>query len=426
MNDLNQQLQKIYDLNINTTGYIDKLYALNNEFIRRLTVLATQSAKQLKILNVVTKNNLVNRGETAQKGVAADEKSVLDICKLTSITGAFPTLKEEIAYHRWQTLGFGNQPNMQDFWKKKTDILMLDYLLSTCVCYVEVFETGIKVDKFMATRNRFIAGAMAQMDLSLTQKWNNFLQPIMADYTMNSLRMLKITKTKDAFKVTQPRTGVDFNKYVKVTPVFFMNTFIENISDVLQSNILRFKYIKDNLQEREIYTTLSTPILLSCYPQDFVQTMYSNCGNNLGRGYIRVPELGVSKYDNSGVRALNISRITSVEVVPDFDRRFIDVDFDSIMSRFKQGIDNITSFVELDILYQDMLQDIPPENCTLIEMKARIEAFADSQYALQTSTFLKRLHLFMLSYSKLFGGYTGKRVAYAGFNNSNFDLGVIH
>jgi hypothetical protein len=237
--------------------------------------------------------------------------------------------------------------------------------------------------------------------------------------------MLKLTKTKDTFKVTQPRTGVDFNKYVKVTPLFFMNIFIEGISDAMQSGILRFKYIKDNLQEREMFTTLSTPILLSCYPQEFVQTMYSNCGNNLGRGYIKVPELGVSKYDQSGVRALNISRITSIEPVNDFDRRFINVDFDSIMTRFKSGIDSINSFPELGLIYQDIIGDIPPAGCTLLEMKARIEAFVDSQYALQTSPFLKKLHLFMLSYSKLFNNYTGARVAYTGMNSS-FDLGVIH
>lgn len=423
--DLNMYLDDIYSTDINKVGYLEKFYALDNKFIRQLIVLANQSVSQLKILNVVTKNNLVNRGETAQRGVAADMKSVLDICKLTSLSGdkGLPTLQDEIAYYRWSKLGFtGFEDN---FWKKKASLLMIDYLLSVCVCYVEVFDTGIKVDKFMATRNRFIAGALANLDNSATQKWLNFLQPLPADYTMNSLRMLKLTPTKDKFKVTQPRSSVDFNKSIKVTPVFFMNIFLEGMSDILQKNIVRFKYIKDNLQERDLITTLSVPILCANYPQEFVQLMLSNCDNKLSRGYIRVPELGISKYDNSGVRALNLSRITSVDIVPDFDKSYIDVDFDSIMYRFKEGLSNIQSTNLLLMLYQQIVQEVPPEGMTMVQLKATIESFVDTQYALGTTTYLKGLHNIMLTYSKFFGNYTGKRVSYTGMN-SNFDLGVIH
>lgn len=426
-NNLLTALDNIYSFDIRRAGYLEKLYALDNPFVRQLAVLATSSAKELKVLNVVTKNNLVNRGETALRGIAADAKSVIDICKLTSLTGhpQFKNLMEEIAYYRWCSLGFDTTPGYEEMWRKKAPLLMIDYLLSVCVCYVEVFETGIKVDKFFATRNRFLAGALAEMNMQDTVKWNNFLTPLMADYDANQLRMLKLNKTKEKFKVTQPRSGVDFNKSVKVTPIFLMTSFLEGITDILQEKILRITYIKDNLQERETFTSFNTPLLLQYYPQEFVQTMYSHCSNNLSRGYVQLPELGISKYDKTGVRALNISRITSIEIVDHFDTRFIDVDFDQILYTFKTTIDRLTDFGMLSFVYSSIVQDAPPSNVTITEMQTRITSFVDSQYALGTTTFLKQLHLFMLGCPQIFVGYTGKRVSYSGFQSSNFNLGIM-
>ena len=78
---------------------------------------------------------------------------------------------------------------------------------------------------------------------------------------------------------------------------------------------MKFKYIKDNGQERELVTTLSKEIFSKYYDVSYAENIIKNCEMKIDRGYLKVPELGCSKYDETGMRALNLSRITSIEVL---------------------------------------------------------------------------------------------------------------
>lgn len=406
--------------------YIVPLKTVDNMFIRQVYSLAVNYAKQNKMLSLVGKNVMSNRGEVSSKSKKASEKSVIDLCKIAPLMGVdgVKNIKEEIALHRWKSLGF--RDGSPDFWKKETELLMYDYLLSSSLCYVEVFEKGAaKVEKFYATRNRFIAGGVADVDTTETAKYNNYLTPNLSDYRNKQIRVLKLTQNKSGFKITQPRSALDFyNKIVKITPLFLIGAFVEGITPSLCKEIIKFTYIKDNSQERELITTLSPTILMKYYDAEFAQKMLNNSENNFGRGYIRVPELGSSKYDETGVRALNLCRITSIEILNEIDPSYISVDFNLILPTFKMALNEINDINILSMLYQGLKNDVP-RSTSVNELKADINSFIDSQFLLGTTTFQKFLHNYMLNYKMIFKGYTGRPKEFANNVPDNFNMGII-
>jgi hypothetical protein len=414
--DLNQ----VYSL---TNGqFLEQVYALDNPFIRQLVTLATNEAKNLKVVSFVFKDKLNNRGEIAQKGMKAAEKSVIDICKLTPLVGGqgIKTLLDEVATYRANLLGF--EQVGPTFAKDNADILMVDYLLASCLCYVEVFDNSANVEKFFATRNRFIAGGIVGEPPEATVKYHSYLQAYAANYQTRQLKVLKLSSNKTGFKIVQPRSFVDFNKSIKVTPLFLMTAFVEGVSEVLRNNIVRFRYIKDNLQERELISTLSPEILLTHYDQDRVQRVMTGVGSQLNRGYVKLPELGASKYDSTGTRSLNISRITSVDVIDTFDSRFIDVDFDTILPNFKETVNNLRNLSVIAMVHEDLIgQPIQTQN--IAELRNIINSYVDGQYAMGTTTALRYIHTYMVQRAQIFNTYNGGKPAQYGSIGSGFNLG---
>lgn len=414
-------INSVYGLS--NVNYLETLLAVDNQFIRQLASLSVNSAKNLKMVSYVLKDKVNNRGEIAKRGVHSADKSIVDIAKLTPLVGCYgvKSLPEEVACYRANMLRLENID--ADFLKRNTPILMIDYLLSACVCYVEVFDSTVKVDKFFATRNRFIAGKLGQLSDAETSKYVSYLTQYASNYDLGQLRVLKLRVSKNGFKVSQPRGHVDFTKNVKVTPLFFITTFLEGIEGVLANNIVKFKYVKDNFVEREFITTTSTRILSSYYDTDFVQKMIDNSGKQLNRGYVKLPELGISKYDETGTRSLNISRITSIELLNEFDARFIDVDFNTILPCFKETINNIKDVRVLNFIHFDLVGSNAPSN-NIAEIRNSIIAFIDSQYAIGTTTALRQLHLYMINHENVFNTYNGgKPRQFSGFM-PDFNLGV--
>ena len=219
--------------------YIPQLNTVDNFFIRQLYGLAVTNAKNYKMLGILL-NNPVN-----------GNKTVLDICQLPALLDKenCKNIVEDVAKYRWGKLDFNFD---KDFWKERSNLLFLDYILSSCLCYVEVYDDnngGKKsnnVDKFYATRNRFIAARIAEIEDNETSKYVNYLTPVLADYRIGSLRVLKLNRQKKGFKITQPRSAINFNKSVRVTPLFFIGAFMQGITPLLKDNIVKFKYIKDN------------------------------------------------------------------------------------------------------------------------------------------------------------------------------------
>ncbi len=257
-----------------------------------------------------------------------------------------------------------------------------------------------------------------------TSKFINYLTPHSQDYVNKHIRVLKLSHSSTGFKVTQPRSHLDFNKDIKITPLFLLTTFLDGISDIISSNIIKFTYIKDNIMEREMVTTLSPQILLQYYDSTFVQKVLSAVEAKIVRGYVRLPELGISKYDETGVRALNVARVTSIELVQDFDSRFIHVDFNNILGYFKSTVESVADLNVLAFLFEALADDVlKVRKGDIIGAQSAITSFVDAQYAIGTTTFLRRLHILMLQFPNIFRAYNGgKPKEFTG--GSNFDLGV--
>lgn len=404
-------------------NFIEEICAVDNPFIRQAAYLASEQAKQLKVVSFVIKDKVNNRGEIAQKGIHPSEKSVIDITKLTPLVDKqHRNLMEEIAHYRFMQMNF---PDVYpDWWKENKEMLMIDYLLSASLCYVEVFDSSSHVDKFFATRNRFIAGALTGAQPHETAKYNSYLQTFSLNYQNRQLKVLKVAANKNGFRITQPRSYLDFNKSIKVTPLFLMTSFVEGVTDILKNHIVKFKYIKDNQTEREFISTLSPEILLRYYDTACVQKTMSGVGTFLNRGYIRLPELGISKHDASGVRALNISRITQLEIITEFDASYIDVYFDTILPTFKETVMTMRDPNILKMLHEDLTGQ-PANVYSVPELRNALVSFVDGQYALGTTTALRYLHKYMLSRKQFFPMYNGgKPVQYGSITSSSFNLGV--
>ena len=412
-------VHQVYGLN--TQNLLDSI-AVDNLFIRQLYNLTIESAKNLKVVSFIMRDRAQNRGEVQQRGISAADKSVIDICKLTPLLGVYGsrTLLDEVAHYRADSMGFLQQDPY--FAKAHAEMLMADYLLSACLCYVEVFS-GSRVDKFLATRNRFIAGAVANMAPEDTTKFISYLQATPTNYHLKQVKVLKLTANKKGFRVTQSSSYLDFNRNVVVTPVFFMLHFVDGIMEILRHHIVKFRYIKDNLTERELVSTTNPEILLRYYDQEFVQKVMANIGTMYIRGYIKIPELGISKYDHTGVRALDLSRITSVELVDSFDTRFIDVDFNIILPTFKETVSRMNNPL-LTLVYEDLVGK-PPQTRNILELRNALTAYVEGQVAIGTTTALRHLHLYMMQRPQVFTTYNGgKRPEFAGFGFSNsFNLG---
>ena len=143
----------------------------------------------------------------------------------------------------------------------------------------------------------------------------------------------------------------------------------------------------------------------------------------MDRGYIRIPELGCSKYDNSGMRALNLSRITSIDVVETFDTQYIDIDFSTIIPFFKGTIEAINDVSVLQLIYQTLLNVPAPDDKGIGELRANLISYVDSRFTIGTTTFQKELHNYMIKYNNVFKGYTGKPTVYMEEKLDTFNLG---
>lgn len=409
--------------------FISQLNSVDNAFMKQLYLLALSSAKNKKMVGIVAKNFISNRGEIANRSLSTIDKSILNICQLTPLVDKenCSNLVEDVAKYRWEKLNFNYD---KDYWKERSYLLFLDYILSSCLCYVEVFDSGSSssgkktnmVDKFYATRNRFIAANVAEIPVGETGKYVNYLTPVLSDYKMESLRVLKLSRQKKGFKITQPRSAINFTKAVKITPIFFINAFLQGITPILKENMIKFKYIKDNGQERELITTLSKDVFTKYYDASYAENIISKCEMKIDRGYLKVPELGCSKYDETGLRALNLSRITSIEIVDEFDSSYIDVDFNSIIPTFKATVEAVKNVETMGLIYQTLLNE-SPEKKSLLDMRSEILVYVDGRFAIGTSTFQKELHNYMKQYNVVFKGYTGKPTTFSMDNTNNFNLG---
>ena len=116
--------------------FIPQLNSVDNVFIQQLYMLALNSAKNMKMMGILTDNFLSNRGNFVINSNI--NNNILNICCLSPLTNRekYGNIVEEIAHYRWSKLNLNDD---KEYWKERTTLLFLDYILSSCLCYVEVY-----------------------------------------------------------------------------------------------------------------------------------------------------------------------------------------------------------------------------------------------------------------------------------------------
>ena len=418
------KVRNIY--NVMAGDVSETVCAIDNPFIRQLSGLAVQEAKNLRNVSFVLRDmSRTQQGNILDTFANTVPEGVIDICKLTPLTSDYEsvTLMDEVAQYRADMLNFQKDGL---FWSRNKEILFVDYLLACSLCYVEIFNDDKTVDKFFATRNKRLAMELSGTEEEKANIWSSYLASTEADYSAKTLKVLKLQANASGYKVTKPRSAIDFNTSVKVTPVFLMYATVQGVWERLLNNVIKFTYVKDNLVERELISTLSIPLLADMYGSEGSIRIHSNMRIALERGYIQIPEYGLSKYDKSGNRALNLSRITKMEIIEpsEVDRSYINVDLDGVLAVFKSRIFGMTDTNQLGEISSKLLGVYKPDT-PISELKHDIVSFADTQIALFTTTAKKSLHKFMMDNANLFPNYTGERVDLGDMFKSSFNLGVV-
>ena len=364
----------------------------------------------------------------------ADEKrkqyGVLDFCspQFTGLAGE-SSLYNEIAEFRTEQLKrdyvtLGTQT------EETKKALFFDYLLAECVCYVEVPKYTRKdgrptpsFDKFFATKNPRLMALWVNEDINLvTRKYAHRCKTTAVELMNNELRIAKLNKGTKGTSITIPRNSLDASK-ITVTPLFCMNALINGFYEALSNSILEFTFMKDNGTERVLASTISKEIMYDYYnDHDFVsRALYGvdifsekvggmTLGSKLGRGYIKVPELGSSRYDSTGTRSVNIARLLKIQKLEEVSREFIDVDLSSVQLAFENGL-NVLTVKHPEHLVQ-LAGIVGTEDLsggeTDVQLSQIIKRTVDTNCTILSTTYLRELHRIMTKHPEMFPLYTGK------------------
>ena len=298
---------------------------------------------------------------------------------------------------------------MQKWYPQATEAwAYLNFLLKSSVCYVEYLDMHGRKNKMCLCANINILKACTEYtDGQLTFKLSD----------PNSLR--KFSAVDVNAKVNYSVTGLKINKKLYTSlklPIFLKGTQIhiapiclltETLKDVLRRDgITRYEYMKDNGDTRTLDTTLDRTVLIKHYTSERADEMLNSTSASLdtlfNKGYIRVVELGASKYD-SGVRALNLAKINTYKQIEDsdVDYRFIDVDFGGLQDTFHYYMERIASPETLLKYVKDFIPEINSDN--LAYLRQELFAKVDTNITYGSTQYLRFLYLYMLDHPEVFG-----------------------
>lgn len=356
---------------------------------------------------------------------------VLDFATFQAFLNPQISLIDEIVEYRHQAFkDTGINVDIRDEVKKK--LLFYDYLMTISICYVEipkyVTKDGMPMatyDKFLCTRNPAIMGAWMGADPSEMQaKYSSRITSRQVEFNINELRCAKLNHTNKGNSITVPRTAYNVEKMTCI-PMYMLYAFVEGFKPLIQDGIVKFSYLKDNGTIRELATTLNEDILKDYYDDNiFINTMLSGVDINtvqqggmtlsskMNRGYIKVPELGASVYDGTGVRSLNIARLLKAEKIDSVDRTFLKVDLNSVPTNFNNGIDYIVKTMpdSLKDCYKALVgEEFDETKCSSIPVMAETcKSYVAGRSAFLSTSYHRDLHVFMVSHPEWFPLYTGK------------------
>ena len=357
--------------------------------------------------------------------------NVTDMATFGGLLDTNVSLIDEIADFRQ-----GLYKNIGVYLDKTNDVhkkfLFYDYLLTVAICYVEVPRFITKngyaqqsYDKFFATRNpELMATWMGREASEMQVKYSAQIQLNQSSVVEKELRCVKLVKNSKGNKITVPKKAMPIEK-MKCIPLFMLDALVKGVQPHLYSNIVEFTFIKDNGTVRIVPATLSESILMDYYHDnnlvaqllagadlDKVQQGAITMSSTMARCFFKVPEVGLSRYDVTGTRSIDVARLLNIRIVNEVSRYFIDADIDSVVDNFKELIEQkmIRHQEDLPLIYKDMTGEEPLPNMTTTDFITALYNDVDKKNTIQSTTYRQSLHIYMITHPQYFPNYTGIRV----------------
>ena len=319
------------------------------------------------------------------------------------------------------------------------------YLLMNFLCYVEVptmsYRTDVgkmlsTFDKMLVTANtRVISDWLGLDEVDLPSKYKSRLYSLEFDDGDDNVPYVKLSSSKEGVKKAScPKKDIDLSiKGTRVIPLFMLKVGVDTLYSKLMNDVVGVTFLKDNSQERLMCTTLN---------ESKVEEIYGDCeftnsclgrmydGNFLGnsslaRGYIRVPEIGGSKYESS-LRSINYARIIEINYEEKPDLSFINIDMSTVIPAFEEDVQkhptqakNIIDMLEAFDIDYGSWKDTPEKKAKYgsKDMFSLLD-WAEEKNMLFSTVFQRQICLFMLSNPEWFGDFTGEPTE-TGFGSGN-------
>lgn len=219
-----------------------KSFAVANEWSATLNKICYKLGKQLKPFSLLSDEYQEKYG-------------VLDLAKCGGLIDQTMPMIDEVAKVRNEEYGIIKKAELDD---KDKRALFIHYLMATSICYCEVEKwkttNGVAsktYDKFLCTRNPAIMGAwMGMSPAEMQAKYSRRIQVDTADLNEGVLRYVKLLSSAKGNSISVPRTFASYEN-MRCVPLFMLYAWITGAKDVMQNNIVKFTFLKDNHTERE-------------------------------------------------------------------------------------------------------------------------------------------------------------------------------
>lgn len=308
------------------------------------------------------------------------------------------------------------------------------YMLMNFLCYVEVPVVSFRGNdgKFRNSFNKMLVTSNVEviarwLDVSVSEvpaKYIDRVYGIDIDDGSDLLPYVRLSEGKGKVrKVSVPRVNIDVSERgTRVIPLFMLKAGVDRLYSQLCDRVVRVSFLKDGGQVRDIFSCLDFVTLFDIYGGG---SFYDSCadfsydgdflGNSsLSKGYIRLPEVGGSRYDDA-CRCVSYSRIISLGYGEEPDLSFIDIDLSVVLEEFTYGVlENGSSSVDIVGALEEYGIDGGAWVSTVDKAReyssrdvSSIIMWAEGRALLYSTVFLRELALFMMANPQWFGSFTG-------------------
>ena len=321
------------------------------------------------------------------------------------------------------------------------------YLLMNFLCYIEVPTTSFKSDtgsfkktfnKMLVTANTEVMAEWLGVDYNeLPSKYVDRVFNINMDDGEDLLPYVKLTETKGGRKISVPRMDIDVSERgTRVIPLFMLKAGVDALYSKMEEGVVKVSFLKDGGQLRDMFTTVNFPKIRDIYGggsflDDSIEDSYKGDfleNKSLSKGYIKVPEIGGSRYDGP-TRSMSYSRIVDISYNEEPDLSFINIDLSTVIEGFNEGVlahtkqaEAIVDMLEAFGIDGDAWKDTVEARKKYVNKDvSSLLQWAEERNLLFSTVFVRELCLFMLSNPQWFSNFTGEPK----YRYSNTDVGLV-